>query len=449
MDAKLAADGILKAIDERITDGADKAETIKQGIDEAQKDGASREAIQAALTELKTKYPQCKAQIEKLILAQNKAYICDIAGYLARKQNTEKDSGYICNVFKQCNNRAREIKPITIRTGTLSYIGAMTHRGKTTALISIALDAIKQAITAQKESKSLHKVVFVTSEETPEQIFDRMIAAILYTEYKDTKDGRGNNILTSDIDEIGNRIDYYLKSYSGGQLIADTPKTLQEAIYSSYEKLAGYLNSGIFALIDHTQQTTFDALEILLNTIDNGSIVLTDYIQHLKRIEADSYISNRQVIIQNISQRLGDIAGQKDLIIIAGAQFRREGKTTKTEADKYKPDILDLTLFRESGDIEQDAHLVIGIGQQVLKPNKDSEETTVHRFYEVLKQRGHAEDSNKYAINDNAIYSLYSCKTYTDNDNKERLECFPETKGKQTGKTASSTDDDYYEVKYE
>lgn len=442
-DEKDIKDSILNAIQKEIAENkpADFAGLVKAILDEnetiIEKAKTEKRAILEAIA---ARYPDHAAELTRLSRATNKAYIADLREYTRRKKDTNRNKGYTCKVFMQDNNRLHEIRPLTIPTGTLSYLGAMTHRGKTTALVSIAMDAIKQNAELKAAGRAYSKVVFITTEETPEQIFDRLIKAILYTDHKTNPaifhPFANEYALNGNIDELDDKLNFFMQAYEP-QLLKTAPKTLQEAIYASFETLQGYLSNELFAIIDHTRQRTFDELTATIKTLDNNSILLLDYIQHCKA-PTESGISNRQVIIQGQSQTLADIAGQKDLIIIAGGQFNRRGNEKTNEADKYKPDFLDPTLFRESGDIEQDAHLIIGIGQQAVEASADGGETTPRRFYEILKQRGHPQDTHKYKIADRTLFSLYSC-TFTKNDRGDALKYFEEYKPQKTSHTAPQT----------
>lgn len=399
---------ILQKITKGLENNADFSGLVKEAFAENNITGDERKRLFKVIAENHTTHA---AELNRLLLNENKAYICNLDEYTRRKKDTNRNKGYICNVFKQNNNHKKEIRPLTIPTGTLSYLGAMTHRGKTTALVSIAIDAIQQNAELQAAGKPFSKVVFITTEETPEQVFDRLIKAILYTNQKTNTaifhSFGAEYVLNGGIDELDERLNAYMQEYTP-QLLKTAPQNLKEAIYASFETLQGYLSNGLFAIIDHTQQRTFEELTETIKTLDNNSILLLDYIQHCKAPK-ESGFNNRQVIIQGQSQTLADLAGHKDFVIIAGGQFNRNGNQKEKEADKYKADFLDATLFRESGDIEQDAHLIIGIGQQSIEADGNGE-TPPRRFYEILKQRNHPQDTNKYLIADNTLFSLYSCR---------------------------------------
>jgi replicative DNA helicase len=118
-------------------------------------------------------------------------------------------------------------------------------------------------------------------------------------------------------------------------------------------------------------------LDQIINTIranaERGTLVLLDYIQRMpspKDVSDSTYMR-----VKEISDRVLNVAAATDAVIIAGAQFTRPSK----EQTSKKRDYFDDSSFRESGDLEQDAHCAIGIGW--WNANKEN------RFFEVLKVR--------------------------------------------------------------
>lgn len=345
----------------------------------------------------KEQSPQAQAELLELAAKTDKIIITSFDGFWHRLKKNDPNKYYQCSVFLQSNNSRHKTTPLKFPQGTLSYIGAMTHRGKTTALISIALDAILQN----------QKVYFLTAEEIPEQILLRMVKAYYYKVITEEK-------ITGELPSVIDIDDFFISQLKehineiDGNGTKSKQGIIKKNIIKSANAISNYMKNEKFAIIDHTWHKNFDALyDTLDKRVEEKSVVLIDYIQHLKSPDNSEY-KNRQVIIQTMSQQLSDLAGHNNLIMIAAAQFNRTGNMKQKEEDKFKPDFLDLTLFRESGDIEQDAHLVIGIGQQLLE--EEREEENVIRFYEVLKQRGHPQDSNKYTIFDNSRFSLYKAE---------------------------------------
>lgn len=360
-------------------------------------------------------YEEEKAEFIRLARLNDSSFKRDTSSWLKKLKTKDDTQNYLCKVFMQDNSK-KIPTPLKFPRSTLSYIGARTHRGKTTALISITLDAIEQG----------QKVYFATTEETEEQIYLRMVKAILYKNYKDDKNIFKYNFVKQksdlELEDIDSFIESQLQQYEKELFDSNKAENLKEAVFRSFEKLNEYLAKENFTIIDHLQQRTFEELLNCIDSLDNGSLIVLDYIQHVKN-PINCGINTRQIIIQNESQQLADLAAKKDLIIIAGGQFNRKGSSVEKDDDKYKPDLLDASLFRESGDIEQDAHLIIGIGQ-VLHENANEVGENVTRFYEVLKQRGHAPDEKQYKIIDCSKYSLFNCEIRQSENGNDKLQYF-------------------------
>jgi replicative DNA helicase len=103
--------------------------------------------------------------------------------------------------------------------------------------------------------------------------------------------------------------------------------------------------------------------------VKEGDIVLLDYIQRTLPPSGQES-QTRQVQVQLASRALLNAAIESQCVIIAGAQFNREGEKSGDEAT--------LANFRESGDIEQDAHNAIAI---------EKEQDTETRYVHVIKER--------------------------------------------------------------
>lgn len=411
-------DGLQQFIQTEIEQNQDAniGDLVKQYLS----DNETADIAPGKIASLAKKYPKDRAAL----LAYNKAFITTGADFLQRMKEYDPNKNYNSNVFKQ-NLTKHPATPINFPRGSLSYIGARTHRGKTTALISIAWDAILQG----------QEVYFITTEETSDLIIIRMIKIVLYHFFNHNKPIFEALENVSDINEL---LKSYLKQYTPPAiqhglkteekenvekhykriLFDSTPEgkdnyTLQQAVYFAYWIVNDLMNAGRFIIIDTLRQKTFEDLIEAIGLLNSGAVVLLDYIQHVKNPK-DAGVNNRQVLIQNESHQLADAAGTNDLIIISGGQFSRKADEKKGNADKYKPDFLDMSLFRESGDIEQDADIIIGIGEQanINDPHAPA------RFYEILKYRHHQSDDTQYLIDDNAKYSLYHCKEEMSNGNK-------------------------------
>lgn len=105
-------------------------------------------------------------------------------------------------------------------------------------------------------------------------------------------------------------------------------------------------------------------------------LVVVDYIQRITNSGTD----HRERQIAEISGGLKDIAREADIPVIAGSQLNRESVKKGS-----RPTLSDL---RESGAIEQDADLVLLLGQ--------SEEHEAARTFDIAKQRNGA--TGKYEL---------------------------------------------------
>ncbi|OEG69835.1 hypothetical protein ATZ36_07350 [Candidatus Endomicrobiellum trichonymphae] len=89
---------------------------------------------------------------------------------------------------------------------------------------------------------------------------------------------------------------------------------------------------------------------------ETGSLILLDYMQRLSAPK-EFHNAQRYLQIQKASAELLKAAIEKQLIVIAGAQRKREDDDNKPSMES----------IRESGDIEQDAHNVV-----ILAKDKDT-----------------------------------------------------------------------------
>jgi hypothetical protein len=149
------------------------------------------------------------------------------------------------------------------------------------------------------------------------------------------------------------------------------------------------LDQGLLIFYDarpHDFQTIISNIKCRISA---GDIVLLDYIQRMPTVDqrSESYMR-----VKRISEGICQLAASTNSIVIAGAQFNRES-TGGEEQD----DSLGENNFRESGDLEQDAHNAIGIG---WTSNKSGNK----RFYKALKTRGSGHVGESYYFDWNGTY---------------------------------------------
>jgi hypothetical protein len=248
--------------------------------------------------------------------------------------------------------------------GTVSYIGARTGRGKTAAMLNIA----REALTMEQP----RNVFFITLEMSPKQLLTRLALSLIYANAAIT-----GSTVTAELEKREKPMrDYY-------RLFKRTD--IEEANGGGYQMASGAESArGIIKnALDKKSLALFDArgmkLDPIINTIkanvEKGTLVLLDYIQRMP--SPDDVSESTYMRVKGISDRVLNTAAGTDAVILAGAQFNRIKKETGTK--KADRDTFDDASFRESGDLEQDAHCAIGIGWYEKK--KDT------RFFEVLKVR--------------------------------------------------------------
>ncbi len=162
----------------------------------------------------------------------------------------------------------------------------------------------------------------------------------------------------------------------------------EAAIEQALEQYREYTSSGRLYLLDRRLHVE-DLSEVIGRLAGEGrrrpGAFFIDYIQKVSSGESQKP-GQRYLEIKAVSERLLDTAVSKGLAIITGAQFGRDSGG-KPE-DRRRPVRLDN--LRESGDIEQDANLVLGLYNETRAGQEDSLETSQKDRLEVhiLKNRG-------------------------------------------------------------
>lgn len=270
--------------------------------------------------------------------------------------------------------------------GTISYIGARPARGKTTMLVNVALDAIRQGKNA----------IYITAEETTKQILTRFILCTAYE--KNVKEGlAGDYIKTLMRSESNTRTAFYTYMKSRASTLDGMEATNEKQYESATETIKKLLQDGKLTVFEAYGATYADLINYLALQ-EAGSVILIDYIQHLKAPER-LVTQTRQIQIQEMSHTLADIAGQAGLIMISGAQFSRPAKGGGNSGDvtQKKADTFDESSFREAGDIEQDGHILIGLG-------KDPQTDTF--YYSCMKDREATPDNGSlWSLEKDLAYS--------------------------------------------
>ncbi len=115
-------------------------------------------------------------------------------------------------------------------------------------------------------------------------------------------------------------------------------------------------------VIDRAKYKTFENLAALIETLALEHTIAAIFVDHLQLMKSRKNFSNRHLEISYISNNLKSIAKDLDIPMIALCQLRRDVDTRQNK----RPQLSDM---KESGDLEQDADVVIGI----YREEKDSD----------------------------------------------------------------------------
>ena len=271
---------------------------------------------------------------------------------------------------------------------TLSIIAGRPSAGKTTALISLLMEAIRQG----------RKAVYITTEETPDQLILRMIK----NEFCHTcLNGSGGDLasLKSDFSEAYiNDVFKDIIRQESTKLFKDTQEKagFRALVLKAAETIRRHIEAGNVSLFDTDRAETFTELETCLKATPPKTIVFLDYLQNLpftpkQENEPPNIRIDRIEQIRRQTYAINSLAKQNNLIIIAGTQFNREA-AGETYADKAAG--LELNRIGDSGEIERKTHIAIGLGRRI-----DPETEKAEYFYRVMKDR-EGQTSTYYRIKD-------------------------------------------------
>ncbi|GHT51761.1 hypothetical protein AGMMS49990_06760 [Endomicrobiia bacterium] len=261
-------------------------------------------------------------------------------------------------------------------SGTVSYIGARTSRGKTTALVNLAREAI---------NSRTRKTLFISLEMNRKDIFNKLILSKVYELSLEKKFTLDRESPYEDLHQLIKGADIEnSKNY----------KQFIKCFTEAKEFVKHAIERKLFVLLDGRSVTFSDIINIITANAKpiNGHapLVLLDYIQKMP-INPECSAKDELQRIANASSELINASIRTNAVIIASAQFNRISGKDGEGADSFND-----TSFRGCGDLEQDAENAIGIGWK--SGNQD------HRFFEVLKYR-QGQSGGKYNIIFDGRYS--------------------------------------------
>lgn len=237
---------------------------------------------------------------------------------------------------------------IRIPQEAITIIAGRPSHGKTTFLLNLYLNMIK---TYPEKA-----FFFFSYEETEDQLITKII-----------------NILSGAvIDEAFNisQIENYMRGEN----------TNNQKIETGKSKFARFTEDSRLWIIDEPYyiEELIDTLAYLHSRYNIGAVFI-DYIQ---KIKINGRYPTRQMELKNISESLLEAAKGLSIPIILGAQLGR---------DPLRKNKVRLDNLRESGDIEQDANMVIGIYNEAVEKAQDEGEKLKDRVIDlnvtVLKNR--------------------------------------------------------------
>jgi len=253
---------------------------------------------------------------------------------------------------------------MAIRDGTLTYIGARTGVGKTTAQINLTREGLDAG----------RRVIFFTLEESVEDILIKLYLSDLYANANKEERTILQNIAAQNRDMIKP----FLKARKNSCVTCEKNENFFiQKVLEVQEKIDGFYGDRLFILDGHRSKTSEEQTAIIKKYAKSGDIVLIDYVQRIADPENKRYSNYLKGQVQ--SNTLFNLAKDTNAVVISGAQFNRAVSELPKELAPlgFKP--FDISSFREAGDIEHDGDYLFGIGEHITESNK--------RFLKILKVR--------------------------------------------------------------
>lgn len=216
-------------------------------------------------------------------------------------------------------------KYLHIPRGAISIIAGRPGHGKTTFMLNLALNM------ARKYPDK--KFYFFSYEEAERWLAVKLLMIACGHVFNNQKN-------------LACYIEYLKGLYPGGR---------EPIIEQARKEVAGLLSSGRITLIynNAAADEIADMVQAFADR-ENVGAVFVDYIQKVPAKPSNGKFTAAYQKIQAASEALRDAAVKADVPLIMGAQFRRTDSIDKKA-------VLRLDNLRESGDIEQDANVVLGI----------------------------------------------------------------------------------------
>jgi hypothetical protein len=253
---------------------------------------------------------------------------------------------------------------------------------------------------AREAIEAGRKTLFLSLEENPQDIFDKVILSTAYAE----------SVKNNEAFVVENPKSAHYKLLRGATL---NDRAFVECRKTAIDRVATAIRTGQFILFDGRGADHNSILNTIAQYAKTDTLILLDYIQKVPPLPNGATDTYRR--IADISASIVNATVKANAITIAGAQFGRERSKEDSGAD-----IFDDSSFRESGDIEQDSENAIGIGRGANRQD---------RFFRVLKCR-HGENGAEHEIDFQGAYSYMAIREKQKQPAKEQ----PHGTGKKSSK---------------
>lgn len=311
-----------------------------------------------------------------------------------------------------------EINYPILKPGTVNYIGARPGVGKTTAAITILVDAINAG----------RKVIYLTADERPEVIHSKVLAAWIYKKWKPKE----NIPLPYDRDKIRELLpslknltiptvnsvifaaaasdrmqitaNFDKKKITGNDQAPDEYRTYMRCMEAIdyFDKIL--VDQYSILSLDSFYDDGWDRLKYTLDNLDPGSLVVIDYIQAVDIIPGLEENPRMDALTQKnklISAILNTAQGTKNIYLCA-AQLNR----TPNESEISQ---MELSAFAESGKIEQTAEVAIGLSRVSYRGDS-------RIYYRIMKNRSAAPTGNYWMGNTRQSYQYSTLEPQLDSN---------------------------------
>ena len=247
---------------------------------------------------------------------------------------------------------------VAIPQEAITIIAGRPSHGKTTLLLNIFLNMI--------ESYKDKRFFFFSYEETKKQLALKCI-----------------NIL-------GNKKLHEYKNNQALEAYLREGRTNEREIERAKKEYQDRVESGRLWIIDEPYYVNglTDTIASLKDRYDNIGAIFVDYIQ---KIKISGKFAMRQLEVQKVSEGILETAKRYHVPIILGSQLNRTANDAEAVA---------ISTMRESGDIEQDANLILGLFNEAMeakeKEGKEDKPSEIQLMVKILKNRNGAVGRSVY-----------------------------------------------------